>query len=246
MDKFKFLQYFDNFFSMDLFCHECLESTNDTAKVEAARNPNRDVIITAQTQSAGRGRLGRSFSSQPGGIYMSVSHRPRAEVSECMHFTLLAALAVADAIYTLTEIKCEIKWPNDILINGQKICGILTEAVHFGKSFFIVTGIGINITNAPPPGINAARLADFSDTLPEIEELAALVARKLYENYDCAFSQKERLLAAYRKSCHTLGQNIISKSNGTIIGIAIDIDENGALIIRGENGETIVKTVDEI
>ena len=238
--------YFGEMHNKRALYYDMLSSTNDIAKSEAGKFPESDVVVLAREQSGGRGRLGRSFASAPGGMYLSASHRPSAGAGECLHFTALAALACADAIRSLTGIEPEIKWPNDLQIEGRKLCGILCEAVHSGSSFFLVTGIGVNVTNPMPEGVNAVSLAEFTENPPEIEALAARVVQNLDEYYALAFSRKAELLSRYRSRCNTLGQEIRSKADGTLIGTAVDIDENAALIIRTASGELITKTSGEV
>ena len=173
-------------------CLESVDSTNSLAKrmIANGKDENEPMLITADRQTAGRGRQGKSFYSPAGtGIYMSLVPHPNADLQNAVTATTAASVAVCKAIERLTDIKPKIKWVNDVYVNGQKICGILTEAVsdfESGTVTSVIIGIGINISTSDfPSDIENAGCLN-SDV--NRNELAAAVADELLElslgNYD--------------------------------------------------------------
>ncbi|MGI5936387.1 MAG: biotin--[acetyl-CoA-carboxylase] ligase [Oscillospiraceae bacterium] len=211
-------------------------STNDEVKSRA--KDGSDWVVIARKQTAGRGRFGRSFDSQRGGLYLSLSFRPDRPPEQSLHLTALAALAICDAVRKLCNIKVEIKWPNDLLANGKKFCGILTEAV-FSGGYFLVTGIGINLDNPLPPELaEATTLREACGFSPEPELLAAEVIKRTYQVFAEAYDKKPQLLQRYERSCATIGKKVRAAVDGTPVeGIAVGINENAALLVQKENGD---------
>jgi BirA family biotin operon repressor/biotin-[acetyl-CoA-carboxylase] ligase len=222
-----------------LCCLVETDSTNLQAKARGLRGG--DWIVTADTQTAGRGRLGRSFAAEPGGLYLSLTCRPRLPAKDAACLTALTGLAVSEAIHTVTGVRPEIKWPNDLLLGGRKLCGILVEAVHSGGAYFIVAGIGVNLTNPLPPELQktAVRLAEFTAP-PEPERLAAEVAAGCLEVCARAAVERPALMRQYAARCVTLGRRVCAVSDGQRIeGEAVDVDGSGALLVRLDSGETV-------
>ncbi len=127
-----------------------LASTNHTAR-QLATTFGGEALIVARTQSGGRGRMGRSFFSPEGGLYMSLLLRPEMSPSEAITLTTAAAVAVCRVIDSMTGQRCEVKWVNDVYLRGRKVCGILSESeIADGKLSYAVLGIGVNLV--PPEG----------------------------------------------------------------------------------------------
>ena len=230
------IQYFDT-----------ITSTNDVLKELAAQGAPEGTTLVAGCQTGGRGRLGRTFLSPPEtGIYMSVLLRPNCSPLELMHLTCAAGSAACDAIQAAAAIRPGVKWTNDIVYEKRKLAGILTE-MGLGKDgsiSYAIIGIGINCNQSP---------ADFP---PEIREVAgslkmacgkpvdrALVAASMtdafYEMNTRLLTQKEALLAGYRKDCITIGRQVqVIRGENRRRGLATGIDENGGLIVRYDSGET--------
>lgn len=148
---------------------DSIDSTNNYLKTLAGQGAPCGQIVFSRSQSAGRGRLGRSFSSPPGtGIYMSWLIRPECRPDSILSITCHTAVAVSDAIYKYCGIKTDIKWVNDLQINGRKVCGILTEASMSGSSLsYVIVGIGINVNTCPeafPPEIQDIATSLFTQT----------------------------------------------------------------------------------
>ncbi|MCD8016472.1 MAG: biotin--[acetyl-CoA-carboxylase] ligase [Oscillospiraceae bacterium] len=183
--------------SAEVVCLDVVDSTNSYIK----RRMGESLIVTADEQSGGRGQRGRSFFSPRGGVYVSFTCRPVRPLNECLHYTALAGLGVWDAIYSSCGLRCRIKRPNDLLYNGKKVCGILTESQVLADGPFIVFGVGVNVTNALPPDVPwAGRLADFAPP-PAPETLAAAIVRNTLELISLAHTHKEQLMTRYDELC---------------------------------------------
>ena len=217
-----------------------LTSTNHFAKLLAARNVKEGVVVVAETQSKGKGRLGRKWVSPEGGLWFSIILRPPMRPRDAVKLTLLGSVAVAKTISELYELKAEIKWPNDILINQRKLCGILTEAeIREEKLRFAVLGFGLN--------------ADFSlEALPKhLRELATTLNEQLGRKISreillCSLLQNadkyyemlsngkfETILNDWRRLSGFLGSYVeIASCREKIEGWAVDLDNDGALIVK--------------
>ncbi len=198
--------------------YDVVDSTNEAARRERREN----AVFFAERQTAGRGRRGRSWVSEPGGLYFSVTLKPDFE--DVQRVTLAAGLAVARSVGGA------IKWPNDVLIDGKKICGILCELAGSVEEPLLIVGIGINVRNPVPE--NAARLCDYSEY--SIVEIFDKVMRNLRE---CCLAIPNRwpdMLDEVRSLCETLGRRVrVYTPSGVIEGVAEKIDDDGALVVDG-------------
>jgi len=217
-----------------------LTSTNDIAKELAVKGAREGTVIVAETQTSGRGRLKREWVSPEGGIWLSITLRPKTEPKHAPKLTLMASVAVAKTINKLFELKAEIKWPNDVLINHRKVCGILTEAKTKGEALvFVIVGIGINAdfnVNALPFSLRDSSTTLKEELKREIERESLL--RTLLEEtefyYDMFIKEKfSNILQEWRNSAGFLGSYVeIVSHKEKIKGWAIDIDRDGALMVR--------------
>jgi len=211
-----------------------LPSTNDAAKAAAAEGAPAFCTIAAEQQTKGRGRLGRSFASPAGGAYFSVVLRPRLDRSEYGRITPFAALAVRRAIEETAHVTTDIKWVNDLLYNGKKVCGILSESgVDKYGAPFVIVGVGVNTGNGTLP----TELADTAGHIPynDAKALIAAVVRQLRRGE--AEMESGAFLPAYRRACVSLGREVILKCRERQETIfAVDIAENGELIVRHADG----------
>lgn len=238
MNKF-ILQSLINDFKGEIYCLDEVESTNDFAS-EKARNLT-ECIVTSARQSKGRGRRGRKFISDEGGLYISICLKAPGTPFDVIHYPVLAALAVSNAVESVCSVKTDIKWPNDIQINGKKICGILTELVTIGDDCYIVTGIGINVRNEIPSSLpDAGNLKNLTGTEPEEEVLAAAVSNQLIAIYRNGIANKRELIAHAESRCITIGKKVTALSTG-VTGTARCLDIKGSLVLELEDGST--KTV---
>jgi len=217
-----------------------LTSTNDIAKQLAAIGTKEGTIVVAEIQSNGKGRLGRKWVSPEGGLWFSVIFRPKVRPKHALKLTLLGSVAVVKTVNRLYGLRAEIKWPNDVLINQKKVCGILTESEIQGKNMnFAVLGFGINANldlNAFPQ-----HLRDSATTLKA--QLRKRISReillcRLLENvetcYDLFKNRKfETILDDWRRLSGFLGSYIeILDGQRKVEGRALDLDGDGALIVR--------------
>ena len=225
------LHWFDN-----------ISSTNEVAKQLAKENAPLGKLVLAGHQSAGRGRLGRSFSSPAGkGIYLSLILRPNCPPEKLMHLTCAVAVAACDAVEEVTGVRPGVKWINDLILGKKKLGGILTElTIEQGIVHSAVIGIGINCTQKQqdfPEEIQdiAISLESFTGKTVKLPQLAAALIRHLYKMNCHLFSND--FLSAYRADCITIGQEICVVSGGDIsYGKAVDLDKQGGLVVACSDG----------
>lgn len=223
--------------------YEDTTSTNNEAKILAAKGAVEGTIIVSETQNSGRGRLARGwFSPYAKGIWFSVILRPAFLPQEAPKCTLMAAVAVTKAIANITGIHCGIKWPNDILYEGKKLVGILTEmnAEMDGINYVVIgMGINVNITQTDFPdelqeivtslsiikGEKVSRLFLLNEVLQQIEMLYKEALEKGFAG----------ILEEWKKYSVTLGQSVnVLGIAENFSGVAMDIDDQGALMVKTE------------
>ena len=223
-----------------------IDSTNSELK-RRTDVPHGCVLVT-EHQTEGRGRRGRQFVSPPGGVYLSVLLRPHAKPDELLHLTAMAAVAVRRAILEVSPLPVEIKWTNDLVCEGKKLCGILTELVDSA----VIIGIGVNC-NTPPEAFSpevrriAGSLRSLSGQPVVPECLTAAMVRNLAEMDRVLLTQREQWLAEYARHCVTLGKAVrVIRGTQQRAATALGIDEHGALLVRYENGETAAVNSGEV
>ena len=226
--------------------YKTIDSTNQEAKKLLMDNdiPHGTILI-AEEQTAGRGRFQRKFFSPSNkGIYMSVILRPNIELSKAIHITTSAAISVCRAIETLTKKRPKIKWVNDIFLDDKKICGILTEATgnfESGRVENVVVGIGVNFKTDSkdfPEDIKNIAGSIFGGEKPTItrNQLVAEILNELFEL--CENLEDKSIMTEYRILSLVLGKEVsFLKNNKLNKGLAIDITDEGALVVKYENGE---------
>lgn len=223
---------------------ESVESTNDLARELADRGAQHGEVVVSEQQTRGKGRRGRSWISPPGvNLYFSVILRPELPPQRAPELTLVAAVAVAE---TLREagVEVEIKWPNDLHIGGRKLAGILTELSADQDSVHdVVLGIGVNLnaklSDFPVEweGAVSSVLEERGEKVPRALFAAALLTRLEHWLDEHAEKGFGAIRAAWKEMCSTLGQSVLVKSERREIrGVAEDIDESGALLVRVEGG----------
>jgi BirA family biotin operon repressor/biotin-[acetyl-CoA-carboxylase] ligase len=226
---------------------ETATSTNDVALELAARNENPEgIIVIAETQTKGRGRFGRTWISPPGvNCYFTVILRPSVLQNDLALITLMAAVAVVNAVREFTGLKAEIKWPNDILLNGKKTGGVLSETRSArGRIGIMAIGIGININmslNDLPEDIRpySTSLSAESGKYFDRIELFGKILVELERSYKILLKgNKGALINEWLRLNSTIGNKVIVKDHDRIVsGFAEDINEHGELIIRLLSGE---------
>ncbi len=216
-----------------------LTSTMEVARREAQQGAAEGTVIIADEQTAGRGRRGRVWLSPRGSIALSIILYP--SLSHLPSLIMLASLAVVHSIEAVTGLKSQIKWPNDVLVNGRKVCGILIESDVQGNAVnYAIIGIGINAN---------LRLADFPEILPIATSLSDELGRDVsrLSIIRCLLVETERVYLAlsaggsiyeeWRDSLVTLGRRVCVKTGEAIYeGVAESVARDGSLLLRGPDG----------
>ena len=234
-------------FGQSLQVAAVLPSTNTTARELAAKGAPEGTVVVAAAQTAGRGTRSRAFFSPQGGVYMSIILRPR-EADGCL-ITSCAAVAVARAIERLCPLTVRIKWVNDLVVDGKKLCGILTEAGFNPDNTIdhVVLGIGVNVAAVEFP----PELADIATSLGNegcAVDRGALIAAVL-EEWESAYAtigSGDFLTESRARSC-VLGQRItVTRGNERFSATATDINDRGHLLVETDDGETVTLLSGEV
>ena len=230
---------------------ETVPSTMDAAFQLALEGSPEGTVVCAEHQTKGRGRLGRTWTSPKAkGIYVSLILRPQLPPSEVARLTLLCAVAVSEAVKTASGIQPLIKWPNDLLVNDKKLAGILTElSAETDRIKFVIVGIGLNVNaslNHLPAqstslkqelGFSLCRVELFQEILREIEEWYVRLDKEGFEP----------VLSRWKELSSTLNQRVrVVDPAGGIEGEAIDIDQDGGLLIRQDSGVVIKRMAGDV
>ena len=212
-------------------------STMDAARELAKKGAGEGTIVLAEAQTHGRGRLGREWLSPKGGIYFTLILRPRISPANAPRINLMASVAVAVTIRKLFGLDAGLKWPNDVLIEGKKVCGILAEMdAETDVLNFVNLGIGINANTSIPRFEKTATSLKHA-TGKDISRKELLGALLLEIEHRQASLMEATLLEEWRKLSVTLDKDVRIVAPGeVIVGRAIDVDTTGALIIRQRNG----------
>ena len=230
----------------EMHYHPSVDSTNRVAKALAYNGAADGAIVVAEEQTGGKGRLNRNFYSPRGkGIWFSVILRPNLLPKDAPKCTLMAAVAIAEAMKRF-NLKADIKWPNDIMFNGRKLVGILTEMTgEIGKITYLVVGVGINVNISrkefPEELRNiAASLSEMSgEEISRVKFFRAVLEEfdKLYREVTVA--DFDKVIQRWKEYNITLGKNIkvISAIDGkSFTGKAVDLNADGALVVETEQG----------
>jgi BirA family transcriptional regulator, biotin operon repressor / biotin---[acetyl-CoA-carboxylase] ligase len=226
-------------------------STNDVAsKLGRERHPG-GVAIFAERQTAGRGRFGRKWdSAERAGLWMSLLLRPAWPMARWPRLTTWAGVCVAEAIERLTELRAQIKWPNDVLVHGKKVAGILIEtATDLSGAPFVVVGIGVNINQIEFPPELAARAGSLRQLTGKEHDRAALAAALLerLEDWLPRAGAGGELIGEARRRSSLLGTWVRLQAGQSVAeGTAEDLDEEGNLLIRVGDGTLQRATAGEV
>lgn len=242
------------FKEIDIYTYKTIDSTNNEAKKIAVNGGAHGTLIVSEAQTQGRGRRGRDFfSPEATGIYMSLILRPKTQIEEAVLITAGASVAVARATKKVTGKETEIKWVNDLYYNKKKIVGILTEAVtdfETGMVECIILGIGINFrrTKEKLPEELEKKVGFLFDEKPKDLIRNALIGEVVNEVMVVFEDLKKRgFLDEYKKRSMVLGKKIrIDKNNQWIEAKAIDINDEGGLIVESKGGKIEVLNSGEI
>ena len=236
-----------------LHWYDTIDSTNTKAKELAKSGAPHGTVIIAGRQTGGRGRMGRTFSSPGGmGVYLSVILRPDCPADQLMHLTCAAGVAAMEAVESVSGIRPGIKWANDLILDGKKLGGILTELGFIGSTLdYAIVGIGINCrqsqTDFPVEiqDIATSLLQSGQDTAPE--KLAAALTESLYWMDQILTSKKDHLMEIYRANCITLGREIwVLQGDEKLSATALDLDEDGGLLVRFSDGNEKIVNFGEV
>ncbi len=229
----------------DIRVFEETSSTNDVMEKLARDNVREGVVVFAESQTKGRGRLGRRWISPPHqGLWFSVLLRPKLRPQEMTQMTIGAATALRRAVEAETGLKPDIKWPNDLLLDGKKVAGILTEmSAELDRVRHIIIGIGVdvNLTAAAFPGdlrkIATSLKIEAGEAISR-PELAAAILRELDVDYARIAGGKFSAVAdEWEAGCTTIGKNVtVFLGTRKIRGRAESLDDDGALLLRTEHG----------
>ena len=222
-----------------------VDSTNEEIKRRAATGEESGLLIAAERQTGGKGRLGRSWKSDSGGLYFTFLLRPELPPNEISGITLAAGYGVCVAVREFTGLDARIKWPNDIIIGSKKICGILTEmTAQTDRVDFVAVGIGINVNNKEfPEEIKDKATSLYLESGMEIDRNDFLSV--VIGDLDIAAGQflsgfPRNMKEHFKSLCATLGRNVTAHRGGRIIeGTAVDITDEGNLLIRDNSGEPV-------
>ena len=222
---------------------DTVDSTNTYAKQLALQGAADGTVVLAQRQTAGRGRLGRSFQSDaPLGLYLSVLWRIDLPAEQLMALPALTAVAACRAVERVCNCTVEIKWPNDLVLQGRKVGGILTESVWDGGQCATVAGIGINVSHTAEDF--AAELREMAASLQMLlnrEVSRGALAAALIEELDLLRAEVtdawDAWLVEYRRRCLTLGKEVrIIRGEERQTAVVLDVDDTFGLVVRRSDG----------
>ncbi len=223
----------------DLVLLPKVDSTNILAMDLASKGRPEGTVVVAETQSSGKGRLGRTWISPKGNLYLSVILRPMIPVHKAPLITMMGAVAVASAIRTICKVTAAIKWPNDILISGKKVSGLLTEmSAEQDRIRYIVLGIGIDANmdlKVLPPEVRALSTSLAAEAGERINRtlLFQELLRSIERWYFVFLTNPADILREWQKLNMTVGSRIrVTGAGEDLEGLAQGIDDDGRLLIR--------------
>lgn len=229
-----------------LYWFDSIGSTNDSLRQLARSGAPHGTAVIAGHQTGGHGRRGRSFHSPEGvGVYLSILLRPNCMPGDLMHLTCATAVAMCDAVEAAAGVRPGIKWTNDLVFGKRKLGGILTELgfTANGMVDYAIVGIGINCCQKSgdfPEDIQdmALSLAMVTGKVIDRNRVAAAMLEALRQMDTSLLTGKRKVLRRYRADCMTLGQDVVLiRGDEKRYGKALDIDEDGALIVEYVSGE---------
>lgn len=235
--------------------HSRIDSTNTRAAQLAALGAPQGTVVLADFQTAGKGRLGRSFySPAASGIYLSLLLRPCCHASELMHLTCAVAVAMCDALEEATGCRPGIKWTNDLVMGMKKVGGILTELsiCADGTVETAVVGIGINCCQGEtdfPEDIRSIATSLSAHTGKKVDRsaVAAAMIRHLHHMSEGLLSQKAAVMDRYQRDCITIGQQVsVLRGEEIFHGKAVGLDRDGGLLLQLPDGQTCCVSSGEV
>lgn len=236
-----------------IVCLEEVDSTNEYLKRNAKQHPDGALVI-AERQSAGKGSKGRSWQSEAGsGVWMSLLLKPKIHISKVPMLTLVMAVSIARAIRQLYELPALIKWPNDIVCHGKKLCGILTEMRNsLDQDYQVVIGMGINVNAKEFPQEICHRATSVFLETGTLQKRSYLVANimNLFANDYRNFIEHEDLsglLRTYSNLSATIGEQVrVLDAHGEYLATAISVNRKGHLLVEKEDKSLVEVFADEV
>jgi len=236
-------------FAPEILRFDSLPSTNLEAVRGAIQGAPEGLCVVASEQIAGRGRLERQWvSPKSAGLYFSIVLRPSVEQSAWPLLTLMAAVAVHEALLDSCALQTDIKWPNDLLANNKKLCGILAETVETSLGRAVVVGIGINLTNHSfQAELNkvSTSVEAITEQTPDLEVVLEALVRSLamyYQILQQPYGPEAIAREWCKRSSYSEGKRIrVSYGNESFLGTTCGLERDGALRVETSEGE--IKTV---
>ncbi len=226
-----------------------LTSTMDEAARQAELGAEEGTVVVAEVQSAGRGRQGRGWVSEPGNLLVSVLFRPK--IDQLPFIPIIGGVAAARAVRKTTGLDPRMKWPNDLLVQGRKVAGILAESAVAGDSvLYAVLGIGINVALDTGQSVGISAIATSVNAAAGRAASREDLLRQLLQDLDALYLQLDRgqsPISEWRSLLETSGQRIeVAWGNDTYSGVAEGVDEVGNLLLRQDDGELITLTAGDV
>ncbi len=236
--------------------YDTVSSTNTLARALADEGAPHGTVLLAEAQTGGRGRMGRSFDSRPGkGIYMSVLLRPECPPEKLMHLTCAVAVAVSDAVQAHCALRPDVKWINDLMLDGRKLGGILTELCIDPVSGLVtaaIIGIGLNCSHTLsdfPPELQHTAISLETATAAPVDRavLTAGIITSLWRMDSRLHTDRADIMRSYRAGCITLGRDVrVLRGDEVRCGTALTVDDSGALTVAFDDGTTGTVTSGEV
>lgn len=233
-------------FGVHIFHYESIDSTMNQAFKLGLQGAEEGTLVVAESQTQGRGRQGRSWVSPSGeGVYMSLVLRPSLPVVDMPKITLMAAVSISQMVEALTGHVPHIKWPNDILVEGSKISGILTEMhAEMDRVHFLILGIGLNVNSGPATLIDSATSLQMMtgqqhSRVLVLQRLLVQLEKNYHELLHKGFAS---LRNEWCQRSSVLKQKVRLKDGDRLIeGVAVDLAEDGGLLIQQRDGQVVKK-----
>ncbi len=226
-------------FGRELHLHALVDSTNELAKHLARAGAPEGTVVCAERQSAGRGRMGRSWHSPPGGLWFSLVLRPLMPLHRINLVSLMLGLGVAQVVEEMYALPAVLKWPNDVMVHRRKVCGVLVETEAEPEAIrFVVAGVGVNANpESLPEELGGVSLHHLLGRKVDRCELLAGLLNRFEELYGVLHREPERVLEMYSERCSTLGRRVRIEGLGeSITGTALSLGEDGSLLVETPQG----------
>ena len=232
---------------IEVIALETVDSTNRYLKDAILRGELSEAAVSARSQSSGRGRSGRSWDSPAGGLYLSLSIALDPDVKKPIAACIAAGVAITSLLRERFQVAAGLKWPNDIIVKGGKLCGLLSELVTSPEgAVYVIIGIGMNVVTPvdPAEAVHPVTwLGRETGTPPQVGELAKMVTESILGEWERVKSEgMGPSLKRWSELSETVGETVeVSTVNGVVSGVCAGVTDDFELIVRiGENGREIL------